>query len=73
MGRSIGRGSLAINTHSFKEITFIDRYTGPGGWTGGAVKVGAGVQFTDLYPLAFKKGVVVVGGECPVSFKGEPD
>ena len=64
MGRSIGRGSLTINTQSFQEILFTVNYTGPGDWTGGAVTVGAGVLFRDLYPLAFNKKVVVVGGEC---------
>jgi hypothetical protein len=44
MGRSTGYGSLAINTHSFKDVEFITKYTGPGGWTGGAVKLGAGIQ-----------------------------
>ncbi|KAF2176417.1 FAD binding domain-containing protein [Zopfia rhizophila CBS 207.26] len=65
MGRSTGRGSLAINTHSFQDINFIKKYTGAGNWDGGAVTVGAGVMFRDLYPLAFKRNVVVIGGECP--------
>lgn len=65
MGRSIGRGSLAINTQSFQDISFIDKFTSARDWNGGAVTVGAGVMFRDLYPKAFKRKVVVVGGECP--------
>lgn len=64
MGRSTGRGALSINTHSFQGMDFVDKYTGPGGWKGGAVTLGAGVMHRDLYPVAFKKNVVVVGGEC---------
>lgn len=68
MGRSTGRGALSINTHSFKDIKFVDKYNGPGDWKGGAVTLGAGVQFKDVYPLAFQRKVVVIGGECPVRF-----
>lgn len=68
MGRSIGFGALAINTHGFKDVEFVENYSGPGGWDGGAVKIGAGVQAAELYALAFEQTppVVVVGGECPV-------
>ncbi|KAF2748158.1 FAD/FMN-containing isoamyl alcohol oxidase-like protein MreA [Sporormia fimetaria CBS 119925] len=67
MGRSTGYGALIINTHSFKEAKFVSKYTGPGGWTGSAVTVGAGVQGRELYRQAFQQNpkVVVVGGECP--------
>ncbi|KAF2196194.1 FAD binding domain-containing protein [Delitschia confertaspora ATCC 74209] len=71
LGRSIGRGSLAINTHSFRNIEFMEKYTGPGNWRGATVTVGAGVMFKDLYPKAFERKVVVVGGEClTVGFTG---
>ena len=67
MGRSAGFGSLAINTHSFKTVTFVKNYTGPGNYTGSAVTVGAGIQVRELYRLANQQNpkVVVVGGECP--------
>lgn len=67
MGRSAGYGSLAINTHSFKNVTFTKKYTGPGSWRGGAVTVGAGIQTRELYRLANQQSppVIVVGGECP--------
>ncbi|KAH7130580.1 FAD/FMN-containing isoamyl alcohol oxidase-like protein MreA [Dendryphion nanum] len=67
MGRSTGYGSLIINTHSFKEATFVKKYKGPGDWTGSAATVGAGVQGRELYRKAFAQSppVVIVGGECP--------
>ncbi|KAK3937721.1 FAD-binding, type 2 [Diplogelasinospora grovesii] len=51
LGRSAGYGALAINTHSLQSMDFTSSYKGPGSWSGGAVKLGAGVD--------------VVGGECP--------
>ncbi|KAF2833069.1 FAD/FMN-containing isoamyl alcohol oxidase-like protein MreA [Ophiobolus disseminans] len=67
MGRSTGFGSLIINTHSFKDVKFTQKYTGPGKWTGSAATVGAGVQGRELYRQAFAQSpkVVIVGGECP--------
>ncbi|CAO2650647.1 Nn.00g019390.m01.CDS01 [Neocucurbitaria sp. VM-36] len=67
MGRSTGYGSLIINTHSFKDVKFVKKYTGPGDWTGSAATVGAGVQGRELYRQAFAQSpkVVIVGGECP--------
>ncbi|KIH92013.1 FAD binding protein domain-containing protein [Sporothrix brasiliensis 5110] len=63
LGRSAGFGSLALNTHRLNNIQFVKSYTGPGNYTGGAVKVGAGVLFRDLYPAAKAEGVDVVGAE----------
>jgi hypothetical protein len=67
LGRSSGWGSLAINTHSFKDVSFTKAYSGPGDWKGSAVTIGAGVQARELYRLAFAQSppVVVIGGECP--------
>lgn len=69
MGRSTGYGSLIINTHSFKDVKFIKKYTGPGEYTGTAAIVGAGVQGRELFRQAFNQNPkqVIVGGECPVS------
>ena len=68
-GRSTGYGALIINTHSFKDVKFIKKYTGPGDWRGTAVTVGAGMQGRELHRHAFAQSPkqVVVGGECPVS------
>ncbi|EAT85430.1 hypothetical protein HBH56_038620 [Parastagonospora nodorum] len=67
MGRSTGFGSLIINTHSFKDVKFVKKYSGPGDWSGSAAVVGAGVQGRELYRQAFAQTpkVVIVGGECP--------
>ncbi|KAG4412954.1 hypothetical protein IFR04_013904 [Cadophora malorum] len=73
MGRSTAYGALAINTHSFKDIKFTKQYTGPGGYTGGAVTVGAGIQSREMYTAAFNQNpkVNIVGGECAtVGFAG---
>jgi hypothetical protein len=69
-GRSTGYGSLVINTHSFRDVKFTKKYSGPGKWTGSAATVGAGVQGRELFRQAFAQSpkVVIVGGECPVSF-----
>jgi len=74
MGRSTGYGSLAINTHSFKDVEFIKKYAGPGDWRGGAVKVGAGIQGRELLRKAFAESpkVAVVTGECPVRISHIP-
>jgi len=68
MGRSTGYGSLIINTHSFKDVKFVTKYSGPGEWTGSAATVGAGVQGRELFRQCFAQSpkVVIVGGECPV-------
>ncbi|KAI1424147.1 FAD-binding domain-containing protein [Xylaria sp. FL1777] len=62
-GRSNGRGSLSLWTHKLKEMAILDYkssyYTGP------AAKVGAGVQFSDVYAMAASNGLRVVGGYCP--------
>ncbi|KAH6909083.1 isoamyl alcohol oxidase [Coprinopsis sp. MPI-PUGE-AT-0042] len=73
LGRSTGYGSLAINTHSFKDVKFIKKYAGPGNWRGGAVTVGAGIQGRELLRAANKQNppVAIVTGECPtVGFAG---
>lgn len=69
-GRSTGYGALIINTHGFKDVAFIKKYTGPGDWSGGAAVVGAGVQGRELYRKCFAQHpkVVIVGGECPVCY-----
>ncbi|CAH0043754.1 unnamed protein product [Clonostachys solani] len=73
MGRSVGAGALAINTHSFKGAEFIDKYDGPGDYTGGAVTVAAGIQGIEVYTQANQQNppVEVVGGFCgTVGFAG---
>jgi len=66
-GKSLGAGALSIWTHGLKDIQFIDKYVDGLGYTGPAVKAGAGVQDFELYKAANAKGLVVVGGEGHVS------
>lgn len=68
LGRSTGWGALVINTHSFKNATFTDSYSGPGDYHASAVKVGAGIQGGELLKLGAAQNppVTVVVGECAV-------
>lgn len=63
LGRSIGKGSLALWTHNLKNISILNyrsqSYNGP------AIRVGAGVQLFELNEAAAKKGLRAVGGYCP--------
>ncbi|KAK4214115.1 hypothetical protein QBC37DRAFT_421731 [Rhypophila decipiens] len=63
LGRSAGAGSLALWTHHLQEITFF-RFSSTG-YSGPAVRLGAGVDGTDLLPAAKAAGYRVVGGSCP--------
>ncbi|KAK8067554.1 FAD-binding domain-containing protein [Apiospora saccharicola] len=62
IGRSNGKGSLALWTHKLKTMSFID-YKGRD-YHGPALKAGAGVQFMDAYKAAADKGLRVLGGYC---------
>jgi hypothetical protein len=50
-------------------MKFVDKYTGPGNWTGSAATVGSGIQAMELFKEAFAQEPkkVIVGGECAVS------
>ena len=63
-GRSTGAGSLALWTHHLKTIEFLDGYKSPG-YSGKAIKVGAGVQFFEAQKEAHARGLVIVSGYCP--------
>lgn len=66
LGRSTGWSSLIVNTFALKNIEFIDEWAGPEDYSGGAVKIGAGVQGYELWTEAFAQTppVGVVTGEC---------
>ena len=66
-GRSTGFGALVINTHSFQNIEWINKYNGAGSYRGGAVKIGAGVQGMTILTQGHARSppVVIVTGECP--------
>ncbi|KAI0802650.1 putative 6-hydroxy-D-nicotine oxidase [Xylaria sp. FL0064] len=63
LGKSAGAGALSIWTHNLKTIDFIKNYNGFG-YSGPAMKLGAGVEVGELYAAADKYGVSAVGGEC---------
>lgn len=67
LGRSVGWGSLVINTHSFKSISTTNNWNGPG-YNGPAITVGAGVQaFEALARLnSLSPPRIMVTGECAV-------
>ncbi|KAH6626607.1 hypothetical protein B0J18DRAFT_365261 [Chaetomium sp. MPI-SDFR-AT-0129] len=66
LGRSVGWGALVINTHSFQDIKVSNSYSGPSGYKGSTITVGAGVQaFQALKKLnALTPPKVMVTGEC---------
>ncbi|KAK3297304.1 uncharacterized protein B0H64DRAFT_122287 [Chaetomium fimeti] len=66
LGRSVGWGSLVINTHSFQDIKFSDTWSGGCGYNGSAVTVGAGVQAFQVLEQAnaMNPPKIMVTGEC---------
>ena len=68
LGRSVGWGSLVINTHSFQDITVTEHWRSACNYSGSAITVGAGVQaFQALkYLNALSPPRIMVTGECAV-------
>ena len=68
IGKSGGAGALSVWTHNLKNIKFLNNYSAPGtSYTGPAFKSGVGVQAFEIYAEAYRRGLVVVGGEGKVS------
>lgn len=63
LGRSTGKGSLGLWMHHLNNISFVD-YEGPE-YQGGAVRMEAGVQGSELNSAAAAHGVRTVTGWCP--------
>ncbi|KAK1977134.1 FAD binding domain-containing protein [Colletotrichum cereale] len=63
LGKSGGAGALALWTHHLKDIDVLDYKSA--GYTGKALKAGAGVQAGEAQAAAHAKGLVVVGGNSP--------
>ncbi|RYP39081.1 hypothetical protein DL767_002344 [Monosporascus sp. MG133] len=63
LGRSSGKGALALWTHNLKKTSFLNYkssfYTGP------AMRIGAGITNIEMYEAAHAKGYRAVGGSCP--------
>lgn len=63
LGRSSGKGSLALWTHNLKNISIIN-YTSPA-YSGPAIRMGAGVQSFEMIAAAAEKSLRAVCGYCP--------
>ncbi|KUI65223.1 6-hydroxy-D-nicotine oxidase [Cytospora mali] len=63
LGRSSGKGSLALWTHNLKGVSFFN-YTSSF-YTGPAAKVGAGIEVSEAYNAASENGLRLTGGGCP--------
>lgn len=64
LGKSLGAGALSIWTHHLKDLQFIESYKSDSGYEGPAVKVGAGATVREVYEIADKNDVTVLGGIC---------
>jgi len=60
LGKSTGAGALSLWMHNMEQIDFFPNYEGPG-YTGPALKLGAGVRVRQVYEAADKHGVTVLG------------
>lgn len=70
LGRSTGRGSLALWTHNLQDVSVITNYTSPK-YSGPAIKVGAGMLAHEVATFAVEHGMRVTAGLCPsVGFAG---
>lgn len=65
LGKSSGAGALSLWMHHLKEIDFLPDYKGPG-YSGPAMKLSAGVTVREVYEVADKHGVTVLGAISPV-------
>ncbi|EED18850.1 conserved hypothetical protein [Talaromyces stipitatus ATCC 10500] len=63
LAKSSGKGALSIWTHYLTDKAFYPEFESDDGYTGPAIKVGAGVQTREAYEYAKAHGVTVVGGE----------
>ncbi|THU81964.1 FAD-binding domain-containing protein [Dendrothele bispora CBS 962.96] len=70
MGKSTGKGGLAIWTHYLRDIEWIDDFESIS-YRGPAFKASGGVSVEQLYDFAAERSRTVVGGDCPtVGFTG---
>ncbi|KAH7322508.1 hypothetical protein B0I35DRAFT_499082 [Stachybotrys elegans] len=62
-GRSTGAGALAVWTHHMKSLEMLEFSSDT--YTGKALRVGAGVQGSDIVEFGNRNNVLAVTGECP--------
>lgn len=65
-GKSMGYSGLSVWTHNLKEHIFYEDYE-QDGYAGPALKLGSGMQATEVYAACRDNGVTCVGGEGRVS------
>ncbi|KAK3322960.1 hypothetical protein B0H66DRAFT_473490 [Apodospora peruviana] len=63
LGKSTGAGALSIWTHNLKDLKYYQSLEIPG-YSGPAMKVGAGATVKEVYQEAERSGVSVLGGIC---------
>ena len=63
-GKASGKGALSIWTHWLKDKEFLPNFKADNGYSGPAIKVGAGIQVFEAYEFAKANSVTVVGGEA---------
>lgn len=63
LSKSSGKGGLSIWTHYLKDLAFYPDFQSDDGYTGAAVKAGAGIEVSEAYTYAKTHGVTLVGGE----------
>ncbi|KXJ90487.1 hypothetical protein Micbo1qcDRAFT_226448 [Microdochium bolleyi] len=64
LGRSTGRGALAVWTHNLKTMQFLPNFQS-GLYKGPALKMGTGVHGSEVEAFLAQRGFVAVGGWCP--------
>ncbi|KAH9214775.1 hypothetical protein DL95DRAFT_461839 [Leptodontidium sp. 2 PMI_412] len=71
LGRSTGAGSISVWTHCLKGFEYMAQYT-QGKYSGQAVRVGAGIEAWELYPLMdqYDMAVVAPAGSTTVGVYG---
>ncbi|KAI5922009.1 hypothetical protein F4810DRAFT_712045 [Camillea tinctor] len=62
-GRSVGAGSISIWTHYLKDLEFLPTYS-IGNYSGGAVRMGAGVEGWEVSNLMAANDITVVAPGC---------
>ncbi|KAH6974604.1 putative FAD-dependent isoamyl alcohol oxidase [Ilyonectria sp. MPI-CAGE-AT-0026] len=63
MGKSTGRGSLALWMYNLKTVEILDKYSSPF-YSGSAVKLGSGVIAGEAYEAVSAAGYRIVAPEC---------
>lgn len=64
IGKSTGAGAVTLWTHHLKSIDYVPGYASSG-YTGPAMRIGAGVQGFEAQNAAHKLGFTIVTGHCP--------